>query len=87
MHVDMLISHVLVFREAEGQLYLTRVRKNFHTTLHDRGRNYPAVVFLGRIMYTAVVTAGANALVTLSDRFLGCSTTLFRMFGLCIVEF
>jgi hypothetical protein len=87
MHVDMLICNVLVFREAPGQLYLIHVRKNFHKTFHDRGRTYPSMVFLGHITYTAVVTSGANALVSLSDRFWGCSKTLFRMFGLCSVEF
>ena len=34
MHVDMLIGHVVVFREAQGQLYLTHVRQNFHKTLN-----------------------------------------------------
>ena len=54
MRVDMLISHVLLFKEVQGQVYVTRIRKNFHKTLHDRGRTYLTMVFLEHITYTAV---------------------------------
>jgi len=76
-----------VFREAQGQGYFTHLWKNFHKTLHDIERSPSSVVFLGLIMYRAVVTSGANDLVILSDRFLGCSKVVFRTFCLCNVEF
>jgi len=41
VHVGMYISHVLVFREDQGQVYLTYLWQNFHKTLHDSER-YPS---------------------------------------------